>query len=94
MILEMTVSWSVATSRAWSTASAGLRSRITPCGRFPCGTTRWSGGHDVILREDAGIWLWARCRTAAIVADRVRRSTPPTGPPVSLRDELRVNSMP
>jgi hypothetical protein len=64
-----------------------------PLWAVPGGTTRWSGGHDVILREDADIWLWARCRTVATVADLVRRSTPPTRPPISLRDELRVNSM-
>ena len=38
-----------------------------PMWAVPGGTTRWFGGHDVILREDAGIWLWARCRTAATV---------------------------
>jgi hypothetical protein len=38
-----------------------------PLWAVPGGTTRWFGGHDVILREDAGIWLWARCRTAATV---------------------------
>jgi hypothetical protein len=31
----------------------------------PGETTRWFGGEDVILREDGGIWLSARCRTAA-----------------------------
>jgi hypothetical protein len=33
----------------------------------PGGITRWFGGQDVILREDAGIWLSACCRTAAAV---------------------------
>lgn len=35
----------------------------------PGGITRWFGGPDVILREEAGIWLWARCRTAAALPE-------------------------
>jgi hypothetical protein len=31
----------------------------------PGETTRWFGGQDVLLREEGGIWLTARCRTAA-----------------------------
>jgi hypothetical protein len=30
----------------------------------PGETTRWFGGQDVILREEGGIWLSVRCRTA------------------------------
>ena len=36
-----------------------------PLWAVPGGVTRWFGGQDVILREDAGIWLWARCHTPA-----------------------------
>jgi hypothetical protein len=39
-----------------------------PLWAVPGGITRWFGGQDVILREDAGIWLSARCRTTAALA--------------------------
>jgi hypothetical protein len=39
-----------------------------PLWAVPGGTTRWFGGQDVILREDDGIWLSARCRTTAALA--------------------------
>jgi hypothetical protein len=31
----------------------------------PGGLVRWFAGPDVILRDDGGIWLWVRARTAA-----------------------------
>jgi hypothetical protein len=41
----------------------------------PGGVVRWFTGPDVLLRDDAGIWLWVRARTT-LALDAVRTALP------------------